>query len=191
MHWRNSPRLGMAGALLVSITVIGVWHGAKWGYLVFGVMNACFVIGSTFTLPWRDAFWKKRGVPLPALRVPRAIATVFLFLLTLVAFRENTLHDAGIIYRDIFSGELFRNFGQAIQWFGFHHGTPMSLPGLNRRPFLLIPVLILGDLLVARGMKLEKLPVLLQMALYGLAVIEIASAWMDTYVPQPFVYNKF
>ena len=31
----------------------------------------------------------------------------------------------------------------------------------------------------------------LQVALYGVAIIEVLGAWMDLYVPQPFVYNKF
>ena len=34
----------MSAALFLSIFTIGVWHGAKWGYAVFGIMHAAAMI---------------------------------------------------------------------------------------------------------------------------------------------------
>ena len=63
-HWRRHPRFGFPAALMISIVTIGVWHGAKWGYLAFGLMHGSLVTSSTLTMPRRDAFWKSVGVPL-------------------------------------------------------------------------------------------------------------------------------
>ena len=36
MEWRRQGNLGMAAALLLSFIILGVWHGAKWGFFFFG-----------------------------------------------------------------------------------------------------------------------------------------------------------
>ncbi len=52
--------LGYAIAVLVSWGCVGVWHGAEWKYLVWGIYYAVLIIGYQFVLkPVLDLFWKE------------------------------------------------------------------------------------------------------------------------------------
>jgi hypothetical protein len=191
VQWRQQGNLGMAAALLLSFAILGVWHGPKWGYLVFGLMHGILVTTSAFTLARRDAFWKALAIPTALVHAARVVLTFIFVLLTFVVFHANTMSDAMVIYQGLFSLELWRNLYQIIAWAAFHHGAPMILAGAIYKPSALIPVIIAGDILVSKKITLEKFPAPLQIAIYGLAIIEVLGAWMDLYVPQPFVYNKF
>jgi D-alanyl-lipoteichoic acid acyltransferase DltB (MBOAT superfamily) len=190
-HWRANGKTGMFAALMVSFIGIGIWHGPKWGFLVFGVMHGTFAVSSALTLPRRDAFWKNIGMPLQVIGVQRIVATFFLFALTLVPFRTHTLGDALYIYHSIFSFELLRNFRQAFMWNVLRRGTPLFFTYGNHKPLALIPVIIIGDMLVRKKYPLSKFPLILQFPIYGIGLIEIFGTWIDTYVTHPFVYNKF
>lgn len=191
MQWRRQGNLGMAAALLLSFTILGVWHGAKWGFLAFGVMHGILVTTSAFTLARRDAFWKALAIPPVLIHTGRVLITFILVMLTFVVFRARTMSDAMVIYQGLFSLELWRGLYQFIAWTGFHHGTPLILYGSMYKPSALIPLIIAGDILASKKITLEKFPMPLQVALYGLAIIEVLGQWMNLYVPQPFVYNKF
>jgi alginate O-acetyltransferase complex protein AlgI len=190
-QWRHYPRAGLAAALMISIVTIGVWHGPKWGFLLFGLMHGIFVTTSAFTLAQRDKWCKALGFSPAIVFTVRMIITFALVLTTFVVFRANTLRDALVVYQGLFSLELWRNLYQIIAWTGFHHGTPLILAGALYKPSALIPIIIAGDILVRKKITLEKFPAPLQAAFYGLAIVEVIGAWMAVYVPQPFVYNKF
>jgi alginate O-acetyltransferase complex protein AlgI len=191
MQWRRQGNVGMAAALLISFVVLGIWHGPKWGFLIFGFMHGILVTTSVFTLPKRDALWKSLAIPGALVYAVRVGLTFAFVLLTFVVFRAQTLADAMIIYRGLFSFDLLRNIYQFIAWTAFHHGTPPVLAGALYKPSALIPIIILGDILARKKMTLETFPVPFQAVLYAAAIIEILGAWMNLYVPQPFVYNKF
>ncbi len=181
-RWRRE-KWGMPAALFLSIFTIGIWHGAKWGYAVFGVMHATGMILSSYTLKRRDAFWKKIGVPPPLLHGARVVLTFSFVLMTYVFFRATTIHDALVFYRGIFSLELFQDIAQAL----FGSGVANLFPAT---PWLFILLVMAGDIL-ARNKLLLKFPTAIQYAAYALAVIAITAAWLDHYVAQAFVYNKF
>jgi D-alanyl-lipoteichoic acid acyltransferase DltB (MBOAT superfamily) len=189
--WRGYKKTGMLAAMLVSFVILGGWHGPKWGYVVFGLMQGMLAVTSTVTLARRDAFWKSIRMPFQVISLQRMVATFFLFALTLVPFRTATLGDAWYIYHSVFSFELLRNSRDVFLWRVFHHGMPMLLTFGNNRPWVLIPPIIIGDILVRRKITLEKFPTLLQGAIYMIGLIEILATWMDKYVTHPFVYNKF
>lgn len=191
MEWRNRGKTGMAAALFLSFVILGVWHGAKMGFLLFGVMHGILVTVSALTLAQRDAFWKSKGMPPAVLRTVRVFITFILVMLVFVVFRAENLGDAMIIYRGLFSAELLSNLRHFILGTCLHHGTPLVLAGALYKPSALILVIIAGDILVSKKITLEKFPVLLQAVVYAIAIIEVLGAWMDLYVPQPFVYNKF
>jgi D-alanyl-lipoteichoic acid acyltransferase DltB (MBOAT superfamily) len=183
-RWRRE-KWGMSVALFLSIFIIGVWHGAKWGYAVFGIMHATVMIISSFTLVKRDAFWKKVDMPPPLLYGIRLVVTFSFVLMTYIFFRADTIHDAIVMYQGIFSPGLFQDIGQAFT------GTPTAdLLLFPTTPWIYILIVIAGDIL-ARKKLLLKFPQAVQYIAYAVAVIMITAAWMDHYVAQTFVYNKF
>ena len=191
MEWRRRPNLGMAAALMLSFIILGVWHGAKWGFLIFGAMHGLLVTASTFTRARRDAFWKAVRLPPPLLRFQRTVITFGLVLIPFVVFRAKSLGVAMILYHGIFSLELLRNLRQTAASCFFH------APWLDYRlpnPHMcwgLVALLIAGDILVRNKITLEVLPRFLQGALYYLGIIIILNQWISANGLAPFQYYKF
>jgi alginate O-acetyltransferase complex protein AlgI len=195
MGWRRYSKLGLAGALLISFLVIGIWHGAKWGYVVFGAMHGALVITSAFTLSRRDKFWAGAGVPAWVVRVPRVIITFFLVTLTYVVFRADTLSQAMQVYQTVFSLGPFRDLATIISNV-FHHRIDAALATFGTlKGFALcswtIPCLIVGDILARRKFVVEKIPGIVQVAGYNYGLLLILAEWLTHYGTQPFVYYKF
>ena len=85
--------LCIAWPTLVAFLASGLWHGAGWTFIVFGVVNG---IGLIVNHAWRQA-----GMP----RLPRVLAwalTMATILVTLVYFRSGSLAQAHSILRAMF-----------------------------------------------------------------------------------------
>ncbi len=109
-HWGLGGRFF---AVIVSFTIIGLWHGASWGMVFFGFVNGLLVASEGIRWPWQK--WMERGFH-PRLR--NLINGIFVFVaicLTVVSFRANSTEDLLLIYSHIFRGiaapltiEMFR-----------------------------------------------------------------------------------
>lgn len=189
--FRNYKNWGMAAALVISFAVLGIWHGAKWGYLIFGLMHGTILTISSFTLARRNAFWAKLRMPPALLHGLRVPLTFMLVSLTWVVYRANTLQDAVVIYKGLFT----LNIPQAVATLGrfyLFHRSPVELEALGSRATItLIAFVIAGDVLARKRMTLEKFPVLLQIVIYNVGLIALFSAWITGGGYAPFEYYKF
>jgi alginate O-acetyltransferase complex protein AlgI len=82
--------------LLITMTLCGLWHGASWTYVAFGLLQGLLLSGHRF---FRD-FCRSRPRLDGALRAPAGTAlcvalTFLTFCLTLVVFRSPALDQAG------------------------------------------------------------------------------------------------
>jgi alginate O-acetyltransferase complex protein AlgI len=192
MEWRRYSNLGMAAALMSSFVILGVWHGAKWGFLIFGAMHGLMVVVSTFTLPWRDKFWAAVGLPNSILRISRGIITYLLVALACVFFRADSLPQAMQIFQGVFSAGPFNDLARFLSdlW---HHAASTPFPVLKEFLvcFWVIPCLLGGDILVRNKLVPEKLPAIVQIAGYNYGLLVILAEWLTHYGTQPFVYYKF
>jgi D-alanyl-lipoteichoic acid acyltransferase DltB (MBOAT superfamily) len=59
MATRTWGKAGLVASVVVNMTLIGVWHGFTWCFLVFGVMNGIFLSVSVLTLKQRAAFFDR------------------------------------------------------------------------------------------------------------------------------------
>ncbi|HSI11037.1 MAG TPA: MBOAT family O-acyltransferase [Chthoniobacter sp.] len=121
------------GNLILTLVICGLWHGAAWNFVVFGLYH-----GVILSL--------ERALPLPAVLarrslLPLRIAWTFLLLCAgLVIFRAHALSDAWLMWRRavstsegqhlpqelvalglvalalVFAGHLFGHFGDAKRW---------------------------------------------------------------------------
>lgn len=94
MALRDWGQRGLALALLVNMVSVGVWHGASWTYLVFGLMHGTFLIVSVLTLKRRDAFFRRHPLLARARMVAAPLATFHLVVLALVVFRASSVSSA-------------------------------------------------------------------------------------------------
>jgi alginate O-acetyltransferase complex protein AlgI len=182
MQWRYYGAAGMGVALFLSFIVIGIWHGAAWGFIVFGVMHGIMVLYSTYTLAARDRLWSWLRMPRSVLHIVRAVVTFLMVTLTFVAYRANSLADARAMYHGILSAKLL----------AFLHGpATLKLVGSAALGWKIILLIIAGDILARRGLTLEKFPVLVQIPLYNIGAALIVYGWVSGNASEPFLYYKF
>lgn len=83
-------------AILVTFGVSGLWHGASWTFVMWGLLNGAYLLVGTATKKIRDRLWKAFGLEkTPIIR--RGMGIAITFLLTLAAwtfFRASTIQDA-------------------------------------------------------------------------------------------------
>ncbi len=92
--------------LLVTFTVSGLWHGANWTFLLWGLLNGIYLVASLITRGARDRVAALcRMDRMPGLRA--AMGVVITFALTCVGwvvFRADNLGEAGYILTHAWRG---------------------------------------------------------------------------------------
>lgn len=102
MQWRNSKTWGTASALLVTFIVSGIWHGASWGFVAWGLLHGIYLAVSVFYRPIQKRIHKKLGLEKTViLRVWQSVITFNLVCVAWIFFRANTLCNDSISTIDL------------------------------------------------------------------------------------------
>ena len=169
--------------LLVTFGVSGLWHGASWTYVVWGVINGIYLIAGGLTSGLRDAALGRAGLPqTSALRTLLSVATTFVLVcFGWVFFRAQSLGDAFYIL-----GHFWRN------WDFSAISTPQFL--LRQMPVAIaaIAVLEIGQLLHGR-ISFPKLVVRTPMPWRwaGYTAFMLAVVLFGVYRNAQFIYFQF
>jgi D-alanyl-lipoteichoic acid acyltransferase DltB (MBOAT superfamily) len=103
---RVGPTRRLANILVVFI-LSGIWHGANWTFLVWGLLHAVFYLWHRFGPGFRSSI---NEIPSPAARVATRLArTFFTFTIVTVAwifFRAESIPEALHILTHLFSGSV-------------------------------------------------------------------------------------
>jgi alginate O-acetyltransferase complex protein AlgI len=104
--------------LLLTMTLAGLWHGAKWTLVIFGLIQGAMLVAHAAFRGWcerrpalADAL---RSTPGTALRVAFTFAC---FVTSLTVFRAPSLPAAGLMLSRMFSGAA--GAGPTLLWHGF------------------------------------------------------------------------
>ncbi len=122
-HWGISGRIF---ATVASFTIIGLWHGASWGMVMFGFANGILVASEVVKYPWQRWMEKLLGI-----RLKNFINGIFVFMavcLTVVCFRANSTADLITIYKNIFTAPF----------------APLTMKTFNYDVYNLIVLLVAG-----------------------------------------------
>ena len=88
--------------ITVTMTLCGLWHGAKWTFVIFGALQAVFIIGQHLFATFARRFpLLKEALETPPGTVACTALTLLAFTLSLVIFRSPTLHNALIIFSEL------------------------------------------------------------------------------------------
>ena len=191
MQWRRQKEIGMIAALVISFIVVGVWHGARWGYLVYGILHGLLVAASTLTLARRNAFWTSLGVPQFFINLVRIPVTFLLVTLVFVVYRANSMHDAIGMYRSIFSLDLVHGFTNAVRFYAFRQGVPPFQGIHGFLGWMVITTILVGDILARCKLTLEKLPIWFHVSACNAALVFVILNWLTRHASQPFHYYQF
>ena len=165
-------------SIFLTMTLIGLWHGAAWTFIAFGVFHGA---GLAATRWWSR---RNRGQRRPALSAPIEFAlpwckragTIFLVSLSIVVFRAESMSDAFQIYGILFSpgqwtvSSQLARLGVAILGLAtILHLTTFRFRQQVEKAFLNLPSPLQGAVLVG-----------------ALALVK-----MSLTVQRPFVYFQF
>ena len=92
--------------ILVVFLISGIWHGANWTFVIWGLMHAVLQILEGIFHPLEQKVFTKHGWNYEAkwLNILRTIFTYVFVSLTWVAFRSNNISDMLLAYKLIFTG---------------------------------------------------------------------------------------
>ena len=105
---RKYKKYGLIISIILTFLLVGLWHGANWTFIVFGVIHGLYFI----PLIIRGSIFKNKivadGKLTPSLKEIIEMAWLFLFLaITAIIFRSDNIFDAFSYLRNLFSESLF------------------------------------------------------------------------------------
>jgi alginate O-acetyltransferase complex protein AlgI len=92
--------------LLITFGVSGLWHGANWTFVVWGLLNGSYLIAGGLTKEWRDRFFGAFGLE-ESTAMRRALmrgSTFLLICIAWVVFRAKNMGDAKYVFTHLASG---------------------------------------------------------------------------------------
>ena len=119
MALRSLGTAGLAISIVVNLTLIGMWHAVSFGWLLFGLINALFLIIDALTTRARQRLYKRK----PRLaRVAALLGPVLVYhmiALSLICFRAQTLPEIAWFFGHLLEGSpraalagLFYSYGR-------------------------------------------------------------------------------
>lgn len=108
ISFRDYNKPGLILAILINFSIIGMWHGANWTYLLFGLIHGCYFIPLILNGTLNKKEKTAKTDSLPTLKeVLNMAATFILVMLTFIIFRSETISGAYQYYSNLFSLSIF------------------------------------------------------------------------------------
>jgi alginate O-acetyltransferase complex protein AlgI len=194
--WRGGRNYGTAAALLITFLFSGLWHGAAWGFVIWGLLHGLYLGSSVFYRPWATRMFQKMGIQNhPVHRSIQTVVTFHLVCLAWIFFRAGSAGDGWYVLTHLFSGvgiyaaAVFSNFRDLL-----HHKElwdPILL-GKTLPKFLLLltslMVMLLASLWQGR-LRIQERPAWVRWPVYY--VLAAATAFLSVYDNVGFVYFQF
>jgi alginate O-acetyltransferase complex protein AlgI len=104
IRFRSLGKYSVILAVLITLTLSGLWHGANWTFIMWGLLHGIGLSVEVLTKKPRYALRKLLPTPLYA---TISWCVVFSFInLTYLFFRSNNLHDAIYLITNMFSFDV-------------------------------------------------------------------------------------
>ena len=169
----------------------GIWHGASWNFIVWGLMNGIVILVSQEFQPFYNWFHNKFHIK------HTLWFRAFQILRTVLLMSSIRLLDC---YRDVpLTFKMFVSMFTSFNYDQLFNGSLLNL-GLNMSNYLVILfalIIVLAVSLAQRNggvrVKLEARPVMIRYAAYYLIIISILvfGAYGVGYKSSQFIYNQF
>ena len=102
MKFRDWSTAGTALALFLTFLISGIWHGASWGFVIWGLLHGLYLAVSVFYKPYQKRLHKACGLQgTRSLKIWQTVITFNLVCFAWVFFRADTLTDAWYVITHI------------------------------------------------------------------------------------------
>lgn len=169
----------------------GIWHGASWNFIVWGLANSFVILLSQECAPLYEKFHNRFPIGNTFLyRLFQVIRTFWLmsFLRTFDCYRDvsTTLRMYGTIFTDLRPFEFFQ---RGLSGLGL---TALDYLVLTMSTLIILVVSLLGRRRSVRAMIYEK-PMLIRYVIYTLLFLSILifGAYGIGYDANQFIYSQF
>jgi len=181
MKYRQMGNWGNALAILITFVLCGLWHGASWMFLFWGLLHGFYMAVSLFVQKPKMKLYKKLGIAnSKLLKIGKIVVTFHLLAVSWVFFKVDSFEAAFNIFSQIF------NYFKPDIIFQFIDGyTPTFLLILAGYIMHFLPRSLEGK----TADLLAKQPIVIQAAI--LAVVIWFCAQIQSAELQPFIYFQF
>ncbi len=91
--------------LFIVFVVSGIWHGANWTYIIWGSLHGLYLVFAIFKDDWKEKLgWDNTKQPTRLKNIFDMLVTFHLALFAWIFFRANTVEDAFVVIKQIFTG---------------------------------------------------------------------------------------
>lgn len=92
--------------IFIVFLLSGIWHGAAWNFIIWGVIHGLYQIFAHMTHTLRSGLWAKLGVSEEsrACLAFKRIVTFIFVMIAWVAFRASSTGDMLTLYKTLFTG---------------------------------------------------------------------------------------
>jgi len=189
---RDWGKFGIVFAIMVTFSLSGLWHGASWTFVVYGLLHGVALSYEALTKKFRKNISKK----IPSfIYNPFSVLTTFMFCsLAWVYFRAATFKDANYVLTHLFVKEKGKGYFHlpSVQTWGVpdaYLGVPLSeLFGT----LALVPMLLLLEQLISNRKNepvINRLPATVRWSLYYSVLFMLL--FLGVYSRNNFIYFQF
>jgi D-alanyl-lipoteichoic acid acyltransferase DltB (MBOAT superfamily) len=96
LYFRNRGVAGIITALLITFTISGLWHGAKWTFVIWGVLHGLYIVISIAFAKYKKYINKllKIKTDFFLIKIFDVFVVFFLVSFSWIFFRANNINDA-------------------------------------------------------------------------------------------------
>lgn len=99
--WRT---WGTTIALLVTFVISGIWHGASWGFVFWGLLHGLYLASSVLYKPFQKKIYKLLRIEKTTfLKIWQTMITFHLVCIAWIFFRTNTIADGFYVVTNFFT----------------------------------------------------------------------------------------
>jgi len=112
MVMRYQGIFGIGLALLMTFFISGLWHGAKWTFVVWGLFNGVILLWEFLLGVYKK---KKKILPIWIGKPLAIIRTFVLICASYIFFRSDSMSTAILIIKKLFAFPIHYEFGKILQ----------------------------------------------------------------------------
>lgn len=118
LGWGKVSKLRLYFSLFITFTLIGLWHGANWTFIILGALHGFYLVFALVTDKFRKSLVAKTGLDKwPKLYHALQVMTVFILVaFSWLFFRVQSLSQAWLLIQS-----LFHNFQLFFSWTYWRH----------------------------------------------------------------------
>ena len=190
MSTRTLGNYGLVFSLMVNMVLIGLWHGFRWTFVVFGLLHAVYLAVDALTGKGRRKLYKKH--PRAQVWAERIgpVSTFHLVAIAFVCFRAQTCADIVYLLSHLFAGISHVSFAFSAFWHTNERNVAVGVCG-----YLIAEI---GDYLRRRNASapiLERLSRWLRWSVYSCSALAVCLLLLLLFVnsgkASPFLYAIF